>query len=178
MTTFLNLHKESVSHIRDGLLYDHIEYKHLAIQSQNSNLTALSHDNTVSAVLTLLPHTKPIDIALLLNEVSRGKDAKFEAKFPGCVDHCFQNHYMHESKLLELLRGLQLQFSKLLQLKPLCNYSFLLLLRRVQLWEIVSPLRLQESCTNTVTAMNRFRISNVVISRGVVFCLFWGAFVG
>ena len=41
-----------------------------------------------------------------------------------------------------------------------------------------SPLRFQESCTSTVTAMNCFRIQDAVISKGTVFCLFWGAFVG
>ena len=41
-----------------------------------------------------------------------------------------------------------------------------------------SPLIFQESCTSTVTASNRFRIQNAVISKRMVFCLFRGAFVG
>ena len=36
------------------------------------------------------------------------------------------------------------------------------------------PLRFQEHCTSTVTAMNRSRVLNVVISKGIVFYVYFG----
>ena len=112
-------------------LRDIISKRHCAIWGGISNSAA--------KVLPMSPHlragTSSQVLAMRTDTISEGHHSNEEGTakehYPPLNKdyHPFQNHYTHEIIILELVRGLQLQLSKVCRINLNCSYSFLSFLR-------------------------------------------------